>query len=245
MANILMFRGGTPDFKGWFCAGQWPEFRLPVDVPHMPATPPFDSHADAAYGQGYLNLHFPLVPNLDDTRAHIWMQHALKGLKAVNDVALLNWIPLRSYVDSVFIEVTKVDSILDGVYFKPVAYRAAYNFTTEEVDYTPIADFDNEMTAAGIIQFPLGTPAGGDKQYGMALLNQDRTKLPYTYGHNLVERDATGKPTGGLDANYGAVLLGIQIVQGDPDKIAQIWRSNIAVYFSAKLLAFEGASQIA
>lgn len=245
MANILLARGGTPDFKGWFCAGQYPEFTPPYDAPHMPATPPFDSHADAAYGQGYLNLQFPLVPNLNDTTAHVWMQHALKKVKNVNDIILTNWVPLRSYLDSFYIEVSKTDPALDGVYVKPVAMRVAYNFTTEEWDYTPNAAFDAEITASGITQFPLGTPQPGDKLYGLCMLNQDRTQIPSTFGHNLVARNAQGDPTGGLDANYGAVLFGLQFVQGDPAKIATVWRSNIAVYLSAKLLAFEGASQIA
>lgn len=246
MANtILLARGGTPDFKGWFCEGQYPEFTPPFDAPHMPATPPFDSHADAAYGQGYLNLHFPLVPNLNDTRAHVWMQHALKKVKNVNDIILLNWVPLRSYLDSYYIEVSRTDANLDGVYIKPVALRAVYNFTTEEWDYVPVTDFDDEMNAAGITQFPLGTPDDGDALYGMARLSLDGTKLPSTFGHNLVKRDDTGKPVSGLDDYYGAVLLGLEIAEGDADKIANIWRSNIAVYVTMKLLAFEGASQIA
>lgn len=265
MANILMARGGTPDFKATFCDGQFAEFTPPYDAPHLPATPPFDSHADAAYGQGYLNLHFPLVPNLNGTRAHAWMQTALKKVKDVNDVILLNWVPLRAFVDALYLEVSKTDAILDGVYFKPVAYRARWNFTTESWEYVPIAEFSDEITAAGITQLPLGTPAAGDKLYAFCRLGQNAvstttaqvdgtnvltdassvSKLPSTFGHNLVARDAQGKPIAGLDAAYGAALLGIQITEGDPAKIANMWQSNIAVYLSAKLLAFEGASQVA
>lgn len=96
MANINMFRGGTPDFKGWFCRGDWPEFKPPFSAPHAAFTPPYDSHADAAYGQGYLNLHFPLVPNLADTYGHNWMRTALKKVSAIGDTIMLNWVPLRS-----------------------------------------------------------------------------------------------------------------------------------------------------
>lgn len=265
MANILIARGGTPDFKALFCDGQFAEFTPPYDAPHLPATPPFDSHADAAYGQGYLNLHFPLIPNLNGTRAHAWMQTALKKVKDVNDVILTNWVPLRSFVDALYLEVSKTDAILDGVYFKPVAYRARWNFTTEDWEYVPIAEFSDEITAAGITQLPLGTPAGGDKLYAFCRMGQNAvdttsaqvdgtqvltaassvSKLPSTFGHNLVTRDAQGKPTAGLDAAYGAALLGIQITAGDPARIANLWQSNIAVYLSAKLLAFEGASQVA
>lgn len=244
MSNVILARGGTPDFKGWFCEGQFSEFTPPYDAPHMPATPPFDSHADAAYGQGYLNLHFPLVPNLDGTYAHNWMQSALKGVKAVGDVIVTNWIPTRSFLNSLYIEVVNTDASLDGVYFKPVALRNVWNFTTEKYDMVPVTEFDDEITAAGITQLPLGTPAAGDKMYALARLSMDPTKLPSTFGHNLVERDATGKPIAGLDAAFGTVMLGLQITAGNADRIAAIWKSNIAVYLTSKLLAFEGAAQV-
>lgn len=170
MAITNLFRGGMPDFKGWFCDGQFAEFTPPFDAPHAKFTPPFDSHADAAHGQGYLNLHFPLVPNLNDTVGHRWMQYGLKGLKAVGDTILTNWVPLRSYVDSVYYEANLFDKNLDGVYLKPVAYRVAWDFTNEEWTYTKIAAFTSQLSAAGIDKFPLGTPSGSDKIYGMARL---------------------------------------------------------------------------
>ena len=170
MAITNLFRGGMPDFKGWFCDGQFAEFTPPFDAPHAKFTPPFDSHADAAHGQGYLNLHFPLVPNLNDTVGHRWMQYGLKGLKAVGDVILTNWVPLRSYVDSVYYEANLFDKNLDGVYLKPVAYRVAWDFTNEEWTYTKIDAFTSQLSAAGIDKFPLGTPGGSDKIYGMARL---------------------------------------------------------------------------
>lgn len=170
MAITNLFRGGMPDFKGWFCDGQFAEFTPPFDAPHAKFTPPFDSHADAAHGQGYLNLHFPLVPNLNDTVGHRWMQYGLKGLKAQGDVILTNWVPLRSYVDSVYYEANLFDKNLDGVYLKPVAYRVAWDFTNEEWTYTKITAFTSQLSAAGIDKFPLGTPGGSDKIYGMARL---------------------------------------------------------------------------
>ena len=170
MAIIPMYRGGMPDFKGWFCDGQFAEFTPPFDAPHAKFTPPFDSHADAAHGQGYLNLHFPLVPNLNDTVGHRWMQYALKNLKAEGDVILTNWVPLRSYVDSVYYEANLFDKNLDGVYVKPVAYRVAWDFDNEEWTQTEIAAFASMLASAGIEKFPLGTPGVGDKIYGMARL---------------------------------------------------------------------------
>ena len=83
MASVNIARGGTPDFKGWFERGDYAEFTPPFGMPPMPSTPPYNSHADAAHGQGFLNLQFPLIPRIEDTTAHAWMWNALKKLSGL------------------------------------------------------------------------------------------------------------------------------------------------------------------
>lgn len=241
MADVSLFRGGTADFKGWFRRGDYAEFTPPFNAPHMASTPPYNSHADAAYGQGYLNLHFPLVPHLEETTAHEWMWNALKKLSAVGDKIYTNWIPSRAYVDALHWELVKVDEELTGVYIKPCAVRVKFNFTTNEFEYEDNTDYDTMLTTAGITQFPLGKIQAGDAQYAFV----ENTNKKCTFGHNMVKYDATtGKPTEGLDDYYGCVVLGYEITEGDPEKIAKICTGNFALYFSAKLLAFEGSSQV-
>lgn len=242
--DIFMQRGGYADFKALFCNGAWPEYGPPFSTPHQEGTPPFDSHAYGVYGQGYLNLSFPLIPNLSGTQGHRWMQDALRPLKGVDDTIYTTYIPLRSYLTSIYYEVTMTDETLDGVYITPVAARMKYDFTVNDFVKEPLPDFTNELTAFGIEKFPLGTPAAGDKLYGIAMLSQTAGVTPCTFGHNIVTRDKTGAPTGGADNFFGAVLLGYKIAEGDPAKIATIWRSNIAVYMAAKLSAFECPTQI-
>lgn len=244
MADVILARGGTPDFKGWMCEGQFAEFTAPYSARHYDATPPFDSQADAAYGQGYLNLNFPLVPNLNDTTAHGWMQNALKALKTVGDTMYLFWVPTRSFLEALYIEVVNTDSNLDGVYFKPVARRSVWNFTTKEYDLVDITAFDDEIAAAGITQLPLGTPVAGDKLYAIAKMSTNPAVVPSTFGHTIMTYDSTGTPTGPFDAYFGTVMIGLEITAGDEAKIAQLWRSNIAVYITSKLSQFIGASQI-
>lgn len=269
MATVNLFRGGTPDFKPMFCKGDYAQWMPPFSAHHYRDTPPFDSHADAAQGQGYLNLQFPLVPNLADNWSHHWMQTALQNLSAVGDRIYLAWVPLRSYLLSQYIEVSAVDPLLEGVYFKPVAARVSWNFTTNQWTWADNTAYSAAVTASGVTQFPMGTQAaapavlaedGGeegdedndddnsstteDALYGFINLAPTGSNLPCTFGHNLVKYDANGKPVSGLDAYYGGVVLGYQITAGTADKIKQIYRSNIAVYMSAKLLAFEGSTQI-
>lgn len=186
MAYIHLYRGGTPVFKPLFCAGTGAEFTIPFDAEHQPGTPPFDSHADAAHEQGYLNLHFPLVPKLADTRAHAWMQNLLKNVKAANDVILTNWVPLRSYLDSYYIELVTPDDDLTGVYVTPTAYRVQPDPTDyenpEAITISEIAAFSNELNAAcGARRVPLGTPTHGtDKRYLFARLGGISTSVEST-----------------------------------------------------------------
>lgn len=243
MAIIYAQRGGVADFKCGFCEGDWPEFGPPFSSPSTDFTPPFNSHAFGVYGQGYLNLHFPLVPNLAGTLGHQWMQNALKDVTAVNDVIITNAVPLRSYLSSIYYEVTMTDPTLTGVYLTPVAYRMSYNFQTKEWTSAELGAFTNDLTAAGIEKFPIGTPAGADKVYGIAMLSQGNT-VPTTFGHNIVKRDATGAPISGFDDKFGAVLLGYKVSEGDAARIQSIWRSTFAIYMSAKLHTFEGATQV-
>lgn len=255
MSNIMMFRGGTPDFKAMFCAGEYAQFKPPFSAPHLEATPPYDSHADAAYGQGYLNLTFPLVPSLyNGNDAHHWQRTALSKLSAVGDVIFLNWVPLRSFVVAQHFEVNQFDPKLDGVYVKPVAYRVAWDFTTENWKWTAIADYDTAVTAAGVTQLPLGKLDTGDSPYAIIDLmphgvtsegdSATGTAIPVTFGHNIPARNAKGEPTGPLDEYYGAVVLGLKISAGSAEAIKKIATGNFALYHSAKLLAFECATQV-
>lgn len=270
MAYIHLYRGGTPVFKPLFCAGTGAEFTIPFDAEHQPGTPPFDSHADAAHEQGYLNLHFPLVPKLADTRAHAWMQNLLKNVKAANDVILTNWIPLRSYLDSYYIELVTPDDDLTGVYVTPTAYRVQPDPTDyenpEAITITEITAFSDELNAAcGARRVPLGTPTHGtDKRYLFARLGgltssassestlsgSDVTttttvttdmNLPWSFGHNMVyDNSGTLTPE---DSYYGAVVLGLKVT-GTSSKIPNIATGNFELYISAKCLTFEGSSQI-
>lgn len=265
MAAINMFRGGSPDFKAMFCGGDFAEFTPPFSSPLYDDTPPYNSHADGAQGQGYLNLWFPLVPNLQNNDAHKWMRNALEGVKAVGDIIRLAWVPLRSYAISQHFELVKGDELLDGVYVKPVAERVSWNFTTKSWDWTTNTDYAAAVTASGVTQFPLGIPSNTDRRWGFIDLSpspkvsvttshpEEGTptssasvsfSAPCTFGHNLVKTDTDGVPVSGLDAYYGAVVLGLQIAAGQAKDIANIWRGNFALYMSAKLLQFECATQI-
>lgn len=245
MATVNMFRGGSPDFKAMFCGGAFAEFHPPFSAPHYDDTPPYNSHADGALGQGYLNLQFPLIPNLQNNDAHKWMRNALEGLSAVGDIIRLAWVPLRSYVIAQHFELVRGDELLNGVYVKPVAERVSWNISKKDWDWAINSDYAAAVTASQVGQFPLGIPSSTDQQWGFInLAPKDGTQAPCTFGHNMVQRDAKGVPTAGLDSYYGAVVLGLQIAEGSEEAIKNISLGNFALYMSAKLLAFEASTQV-
>lgn len=245
MANINMFRGGSPDFKPMFCKGEWAEFNPPFSAPHYADTPPYNSHADGAMGQGYLNLTFPLIPNLQNNDAHKWQRNALANLKAVGDIIRLAWVPLRSYVVAQHFELVRGDDLCSGVYVKPVAERVAWDIDKKDWTWTINSDYAAAVTASQVGQFPLGVPSSTDQQWGFINLEPKAgDQAPCTFGHNMAQRDANGTPTGGLDDYYGGVVLGLQIAEGSAAAIANIAVSNFALYMSAKLLAFECGTQV-
>lgn len=245
MATVNLFRGGTPDFKPMFCKGEYAQWGPPFSAPHLDDTPPYDSHADAAYGQGWLTLQFPLVPTLWGNYAHRWMQLALKGLTAPNDIIWLNWVPLRSFAVAQHIEVNKVDPIVKGVTVKPVAARVSWNWDTESWDWATNTEYAAKVAESGVSEIGLGEFSDTLQRYAFINLLPDSDKpVPCTFGHNLVRYDDKGLPVGGLDEYYGGVVLGLQIVRGDAEKIALLHRANFALYMSTKICAFVCGTQV-
>lgn len=244
MATISMFRGGTPDFKPQFCRGDWPEFTPPFSGPQYEDTPPFNSHGCGAFNQGYLNLYFPLNPNMCQNDSHKWMREAMRNLSAVGDILQLFWMPLRSYATFQYFEVSRGDALVDGVYLKPVAQRCSWDIAKREWKYTIDADYAAAVTASGVGQFPCGAIKPTDQQYGLIDLRPAVGKKPCTFGHNMVKVDDKGVPTDGLDEHYGGIILGLQIAEGSATAIADLWCSNMCIYCALKFQSFECSTQV-
>lgn len=244
MAIANLARGFTPVFRPAFCCGAFAEFTDPVSPTRMAGTPPFDSHADAVRGQGYFTLSFPLVPNLRETEAHRWMWPELREkVQKKDDVIRLIRIPFFHYVDSLLITVTEPDAnALDGVYVTPVSERVTpkniTNSAADEWDYVANTDFDSDLATYGnVTKLPLGNLAADDSRYLLARFPAMDSTFPWSWGHDFL--DAAG--TAGLDDHYGYTTIGLKFSEGDDDKIAQFWRSKVAVHVVAKVFGFESA----
>lgn len=248
MAAISLFRGGVPTFRPAFCCGDYPRYDPFCQVTHYAGTPPFDTHPDAAHGQGYNNLTYPLVPNLLETDTHRWMRTPLQKLSAVGDTLDLIWIPTYSYVDSLCIVLTQYDAILDGVYVQPIAKRYWWNPATKQCEYKDNTAFDVALgNYANAVEICLGTPAegsgdtAGDSPYIFARFPQVDSDLPWSFGHDLYKRNDNDVITGPLDDYTGIVTFGLKITKGEPDAIKNIWRGKFELWITLKALCHDCA----
>lgn len=243
MATVNLVRGGAPVFRPAFCCGAFPEYNPICDITHFPGTPPFDTHAEAAHGQGYLNLMYPFVPNLLDTDAHLWMQTPLQALSAKNDVIRLIWIPTYSYVDSMVIVQTKYDTSLDGVYVQPISERYWWNPSTKQCEYKANTLFDAAFsTYANATRLCLGTPAAGnspDSQYIHCRFPQKDSIQNWAFGHDQYKYNAQGDPTAAADEYTGMAVFGLRVVDGTAAKIKSIWQGNFELWINLKVFCHE------
>ena len=237
MATVNLIRGGAPVFRPAFCCGAYPEYNPICNIPHFPGTPPFDTHAEAAHGQGYLNLMYPLVPNLLDTDAHRWMQTPLQALAAKNDVIRLIWIPTYSYVDSLVIVQTQYDEQLAGVKVQPISERYWWNPSTKECEYKDNALFTQAFsTYANATSINLGDAS---TQYIHCRFPQVDNTQNWAFGHDLYKYNASGEPTGAYDAYTGMAVFGLRIIDGAAAKIKTIWQGNFELWINLKVFCHE------
>ncbi len=238
--SINLIRGGEPVFRPAFCCGAYPQYNPISDITHFPGTPPFDTHAEAAHGQGYLNLMYPFVPNLLDTDAHRWMQTPLQQLKAVNDTIRLIWVPTYSYVDSLMISLTKADTALNGVYVQPYSERYWWNPATNKNEYKENPLFDEAFnTYTNAEKICLGEAAADDSSYIHCRFPQKDSTQNWAFGHDLYKYNASGDPTGPADEYTGMVVFGLKIVSGDASKIKNLWHSNFELWINLKTFCHE------
>lgn len=145
MADARIYRGGSPDVRVRMCEDDFPQFNPPLEMTHKKNTPPYDSHADGAYGQGYFTLGMPIKPTLMD-----WQRRAFKEANlGVGDVIQCIQIPIDGYATGISFKCISSDPALAGATVKLVALERSYNSTTEMFETTPIPDVEDAATAQG------------------------------------------------------------------------------------------------
>ena len=145
MADVRIYRGGSPDVRVLMCDDDYPQFNPPIEMVNYKHTPPYDSHADGAYGLGYFTLGMPIRPSLMD-----WQRRAFKDAKlAVGDVIQCIQIPIDGYATGISFKSVDPDARLAGATVKLVSLERKYNSTTEEFETVPTTFVEDAATAQG------------------------------------------------------------------------------------------------
>lgn len=110
MSAIKLYRGGTGVEQFPFCDDNYSKFGPPFAGPHIDLSPPFDSHACAAYDHGYFTLGMPIAPTIME-----WQKKAFKEkLVAVGDIIECVWVPEYHWPTSLSFTVTGDDAQMAG-----------------------------------------------------------------------------------------------------------------------------------
>ena len=156
MANISLYRGGTPEVKYIWSAADHPEYRPPFSQRHLGAqsdlfaderpleeTPPYDSHADGAYNMGNFVIGLPVAPR---TRGQVAQRKALQAQPLeVGDILQCIWLPEDHIATYLNLKSITNDANMAGATVALVAQNATPD-KNGEFHYVEDTDFADAVT---------------------------------------------------------------------------------------------------
>ena len=169
MANISLYRGGTPEVKYIWSAADHPEYRPPFSQRHLGAqsdlfaderpleeTPPYDSHADGAYNMGNFVIGLPVAPR---TRGQAAQRKALQAQPLeVGDILQCIWLPEDHIATYLNLKSITNDANMAGATVALVVQNATPD-KNGEFHYVEDTDFaDAVTTQVGSNSFAVDKP---------------------------------------------------------------------------------------
>lgn len=263
MADVKLYKGGTPLVKYMWCDCTLVEFDAPFAYPNNQGTAPYDSHADGAYagGIGYFTIGTPIRPRL-----MTWQRDALRCNEvAVDDILQTVWIPVDHYATYVNFKSLDTDERMAG---------ATVTLTVQEVTrnedgvyvYEEVADMEDALAAQD-----LGDPIPLDAPFNVmvsllrvvsapSLTGSATPSLTVTGTANLDTGVVTGTATGNVSSAIAGTTLGyVRPLYSDPGKVYMLGvkvlslptDTNVGLadsvsgwYQSTKIEGFESPSQM-
>lgn len=157
MANISLYRGGTPVVKFMWCDKDHPVYTPPFRQRHegttsnlfaderpLAETPPYDSHADGAYNLGNFVIGMPFAPRV---RGQIAQRKALQAQQlAVGDILQMIWLPEDHIATYLNLKSITVDASMAGASVALVVQNAVPD-ANGDFTYTEDTAFAAAVTA--------------------------------------------------------------------------------------------------
>lgn len=158
MADVPLFKGGTPDIKYHWTKNTPVVSGPPFGRPHWPYSPPFGAHYEAEMsGKASFAAGYPLVPSKLE-----WQRISFRAFKpAVGDVIQMITVPVNHYIQSLRLDVDMDDPAMVGA-----TVSLAGQWVREDIGGDPtefVLTDATEITAAaatqGVGNISLATPS--------------------------------------------------------------------------------------
>jgi len=229
MANIKLYRGGTPTVNFMWRESDYPEFNPPFANPNYKDTPPYDSHADGAYNLGDFVLGMPVNPN---NVGMTWQRKMLaENPIAVGDIIQCAWLPEDHFATALNLKSVAVDAHMAGATVALVTQTVQYDATGA---YTITEDsfLDDAVTAQlGSNVFNVDEPFNARVSLFKV---ENGYAVPLYSDPSLPAKDASSSAT------YGKFyVFGLKVLSLPTDSKYSFADMLKGIYMSVRMQAFE------
>lgn len=232
MANVPLWKGGTPEINFMHCMGHPTVFTPPFGLSNYDKTPPFDAHSDNAYGAaGYYTDGMPLIPQEDIMR---WQRDNLAYFKpSVGDILRLMVIPCNHYLEHIRFDVNAEDTLMAGA-----TVLMTCEEVTKQTDGSYLFNEKDWITAAATAQakgnpIDLSTPSSTV----VSLIKVTDGYAAPLYVQPTFAPDSVSGVT--VRNQECGVVLGLRIVTMPSDADVTFDMMQNDVYLSAKFAEFD------
>lgn len=227
MANIRLYRGGTPDVKYVWERRDWAQFQPPFGLPTAEDTPPYDSHADGAYNLGNFVQGMPLKPRGYGLE---WQRKALEGV-AAGDILQMIWLPADHYATALNLKSIDVQENLAGATIALVSQIHTID-ADGNITETETTDLEDAITAQGGTNvFDLSKPFNAF----VSLMKADTGYAVPLYSRPpLPAADAASSPT-----PPRIIIFGVKVLSLPTNADVTLDQMLKGVYLSLRSTAFE------
>lgn len=245
MANISLYRGGTPEVKYIWSAADHPEYRPPFSQRHLGAqsdlfaderpleeTPPYDSHADGAYNIGNFVIGLPVAPR---TRGQVAQRKALQAQPLeVGDILQCIWLPEDHIATYLNLKSITNDANMAGATVALVVQNATPD-KNGEFHYAEDTDFADAVTSqVGSNSFAVDKPFNAF--VSLFKTNGDYAVPMYSKPALPVAHDASD---GTLPTYPTYKIFGLKILSLPTKSEVTFADMLSAIYMSLRMEAFE------
>lgn len=235
MADVSLFKGGTPVVNYMWCEKDYAQFVPPFGRPNLQESPPYDSHMDGAYGSGlaYFTMGMPVRPNRGQIGGGmLWQKKALADKNPdVDDFIDLIVVPQNHYVTGINFKIMASDAHMAGAAVALTARKLTYSADgTYELE--EISDITDALAAQSQ---PSSIPVDVPCNVFVSTVSTDTGYAVPLYANPTVPPTTEGgEPTFGSD-----LILGVKVVSLPTDSNYKLHHMLNGWYLSVKVAGFE------